>query len=136
RRAGLRGGACGDSDASQGEGVFYGVEDGGAVVFADLDEDGRYLNPGTGAAGEVGRGAATGMKLNVPLPPGADDEVFAAVWPRVLAHLEKYEPEFFILQCGADSLEGDPITHLRFSPQVHRPAPRDPPHLPQASGHR
>jgi len=95
------------------------------VVFADLHEDGRYLYPGTGAADEIGRGAAAGTKLNVPLPPGADPEVFAAVWPRVLAHLERFAPEFIILQCGADSLEGDPITHLRFTPEVHGRAARE-----------
>ncbi len=47
--------------------------------------------------------------------------VFAAVWPQVIAHLERFEPEFIILQCGADSLEGDPITHLRFTAAGARP---------------
>src|SRR5215467_2964030 len=135
RHSGLERIAYVDIDAHHGDGVFYAFEDDAGVVFADLHEDGRYLYPGTGAAGEVGRGAAAGTKLNVPLPPGADDEVFAAVWPRVLAHLEKYEPEFFILQCGADSLEGDPITHLRFSPQVHGRAARDLSELAESLGH-
>ena len=57
------------------------------------------------------------------------------MWPRVLAHLEKFEPEFIILQCGADSLEGDPITHLRFSPQVHGRAARDLSKLAESLGH-
>ena len=29
------------------------------------------------------------------------------------------QPEFILLQCGADSLEGDPITHLAFSEEAH-----------------
>jgi acetoin utilization protein AcuC len=135
KRAGLGRIAYVDIDAHHGDGVFYAFEDDAKVVFADLHEDGRYLYPGTGAAGETGRGAAVGMKLNVPLPPGADDEVFAAVWPRVLAHLTKYEPEFIILQCGADSLEGDPITHLRFSPHTHGRAARDLKALAEGMGH-
>jgi len=135
KRAGLKRIAYVDIDAHHGDGVFYAFEDDAAVVFADLHEDGRYLYPGTGAAAETGRGAARGMKLNVPLPPGADDEVFAAVWPRVAAHLEKFEPEFFILQCGADSIEGDPITHLRFSPQVHGRAARELAALADTLGH-
>jgi acetoin utilization protein AcuC len=61
--------------------------------------------------------------------------VFASVWPRVTAHLRKFEPEFFILQCGADSLEGDPITHLRFSPQVHGRAARELGALADELGH-
>ena len=40
----------------------------------------------------------------MPLPAGAGDAEFAAVWPRMLAHVERFEPEFFILQCGADSI--------------------------------
>ena len=124
-----------DIDAHHGDGVFYAFEDDAAVVFADLHEDGRYLYPGTGAAAETGRGAALGMKLNVPLPPGADDETFDAVWPRVLAHLTKYSPEFIILQCGADSLEGDPITHLRFSPRTHGRAARELSALAESLGH-
>ncbi len=125
KRAGLKHVAYVDIDAHHGDGVFYAFEDDAAVVFADLHEDGRYLYPGTGAADEIGRGAAAGTKLNVPLPPGSDPEVFAAVWPRVLAHLERFAPEFIILQCGADSLEGDPITHLRFTPEVHGRAARE-----------
>src|SRR5437763_690686 len=84
---------------------------------------------------EAAAGAAEGTKLNVPLPPGADDEVFARVWPHVIAHLEKFAPEFIILQCGADSLEGDPITHLRFSPRVHGRAAKDLGALADRLGH-
>jgi acetoin utilization protein AcuC len=135
KRAGLKRIAYVDIDAHHGDGVFYAFEDDEAVVFADLHEDGRYLYPGTGAAAETGRGAALGMKLNVPLPPGADDETFAAVWPRVVAHLTKYSPEFIILQCGADSLEGDPITHLRFSPRSHGRAARELSALAETLGH-
>ena len=135
KRSGLKRVAYVDIDAHHGDGVFYAFEDDDAVVFADLHEDGRYLYPGTGAASETGRGAALGMKLNVPLPPGADDEVFAQVWPRVTAHLRKFSPEFIILQCGADSIEGDPITHLRLSPQSHGRAARELAELAETFGH-
>lgn len=135
KHSGLKRIAYVDIDAHHGDGVFYAFEDDAAVVFADLHEDGRYLYPGTGAREETGRGAAQGTKLNVPLPPGADDETFAAVWPHVTAHLEKFAPEFIILQCGADSLEGDPITHLRFSPQVHGRAARELAELAERLGH-
>jgi acetoin utilization protein AcuC len=135
KRAGLSRVAYVDIDAHHGDGVFYGFEDDAAVVFADLHEDGRYLYPGTGASTETGRGAATGTKLNVPLPPGADDETFATLWPQVIAHLERFSPQFIILQCGADSIEGDPITHLRFSPQVHARAARELAGLADRLGH-
>lgn len=116
---GLRRVAYVDIDAHHGDGVFYSFEDDPDLIFADLHEDGRYLYPGTGAAGESGKGAAAGTKLNIPMPPGADDAAFLAVWPQVEAHLRKYRPEFILLQCGADSLADDPITHLRYTPRAH-----------------
>jgi acetoin utilization protein AcuC len=135
QQAGLRRIAYVDIDAHHGDGVFYAFEDDPTVVFADIHEDGRSLYPGTGAAAETGRGAAAGTKLNIPMPPGADDGAFASVWPAVMRHLERFAPEFILLQCGADSIEGDPITHLRFSPAVHGRAARELAELADRLGH-
>ncbi len=110
KRNGLKRIAYVDIDAHHGDGVYYAFEDDPDLIFADIHEDGRYLYPGTGRSDETGKGAARGTKLNLPVPPGSDDAVFAAEWPKVLAHVERHEPEFIILQCGADSLDGDPIT--------------------------
>ena len=114
-----------DIDAHHGDGVFYGFEDDPDLIFADIHEDGRYLYPGTGAANETGKGRASGTKLNVPLPPGAGDTEFDDVWPKVLSYLDEAKPEFIIMQCGADSLDGDPITHLRFTENTHARAATD-----------
>jgi acetoin utilization protein AcuC len=95
------------------------------VIFADIHQDGHTLYPGTGSAAETGRGPAAGTKLNIPLPPGAGDAAFERVWPAVLAHLARFEPQLILLQCGADSVEGDPLTQLSFSPQAHGRAARD-----------
>jgi acetoin utilization protein AcuC len=108
-----------DIDAHHGDGVFYAFESDPELVFADLHEDGEFLYPGTGRADETGLDAARGSKLNIPLPPGADDAVFASHWQDVMRHLARFEPQFIILQCGADSLAGDPITHLQLSAASH-----------------
>ncbi len=113
-----------DIDAHHGDGVYYGFEDDPSLIFADLHEDGRYLYPGTGASSETGTGLAKGTKLNLSLPPGADDADFLAAWPAVESHLERHVPEFFIFQCGADSLGGDPITHLKLTEEAHAEAAR------------
>ena len=63
------------------------------LIFADLHESGRTLYPGTGAEDEIGRGPAAGTKLNVPLPAGAGDAQFHAVWPSMLAHVERFAPD-------------------------------------------
>ena len=114
-----------DIDAHHGDGVFYGFEDDPDLIFADIHEDGRFLYPGTGAVSETGRGEAEGTKMNVPLPPGAGDSEFNEVWPGVMDYLRAARPEFILLQCGADSLDGDPITHLQFSEASHARAATD-----------
>lgn len=108
-----------DIDAHHGDGVFYAFEDDPLVYIVDVHEDGRYLYPGSGAEWEIGRGAAQGTKLNIPMRPGADDRDFLAVWPRAEEFLNDAAPEFILLQCGADSLADDPITHLQYSPAAH-----------------
>ncbi len=108
-----------DIDAHHGDGVFYAFEEDPDVIFADIHEDGRYLYPGTGFAHETGKGAAAGTKLNIPVPPGADDAEFNRQWPRVEEFLRAAKPEVILLQAGADSVAGDPITHMAFTPAAH-----------------
>ncbi|HMN46706.1 MAG TPA: acetoin utilization protein AcuC [Povalibacter sp.] len=119
RQHGLKRIAYVDIDAHHGDGVFYGFESDPDLLFADLHEDGRHLYPGTGNSEETGSGPARGTKLNIPLPPGAGDAEFHAAWSRVEEYVEAGRPEFILLQCGADSVEGDPLTHLAFSEAAH-----------------
>lgn len=135
KRSGIERIAYVDIDAHHGDGVFYSFEEDPNVIFADVHEDGRYLYPGTGRVDETGRGPAVGTKLNIPMLPGSDDAAFNAAWPRVIEHLEQYKPEFIVLQCGADSVDGDPIAHLRFTPAVHGRAARELTALAERLGH-
>lgn len=108
-----------DIDAHHGDGVFDAFEEEPRLWFADIHEDGRYLYPGTGSPDQTGRGAAVGTKLNIALAPQASDAEFKQVWPQVEAFLEKARPEFILMQCGADSVAGDPLTHLQYSTRLH-----------------
>ncbi len=108
-----------DIDAHHGDGVFYSFEDDPDLIFIDIHEDGQYLYPGTGKSTETGLGKATGTKLNIPVSPDANDDIFFKVWSKVEAFLQKNNVDFILLQCGADSLAGDPITHLKFSQKSH-----------------
>ncbi len=122
RRYAIRRVAYVDIDAHHGDGVFYAFEDDPDLILVDLHEDGRYLYPGTGFVEETGSGPALGTKLNIPMPPEADDESFFRVWGAAERFLDRAGPEFILLQCGADSLAGDPITHLKYSEAAHRHA--------------
>ncbi|TAK80047.1 MAG: acetoin utilization protein AcuC [Betaproteobacteria bacterium] len=113
-----------DIDVHHGDGVYYEFEHDPHLIVVDIHEDGRFLYPGTGASHETGAGAAQGTKLNLPLAPGADDAQFFRAWEHAERFLARFEPQFFILQCGADSLADDPLAHLRFTPAAHRHAVR------------
>ena len=124
-----------DIDAHHGDGVFYGFVSDPDILFADIHEDGRHLYPGTGAASETGEGAAFNTKLNLPLPSGAGDEEFFVAWEKIEAYLQQGKPDFLILQCGADSLADDPLTHLRLSENAHGHAARRLREMADAWGH-
>lgn len=111
-----------DIDAHHGDGVFYAFEDDPECIIADVHEDGAYLYPGTGAVGETGKGRAAGTKLNLPLAADSEDRQFMAAWEQAEAFVDAARPEFILFQCGADSLAGDPLTHLRYSALAHRHA--------------
>jgi acetoin utilization protein AcuC len=113
-----------DIDVHHGDGVFYEFEDDPDVVCVDIHQDGQFLYPGTGAEHETGSGAAEGTKLNLPLAPGAGDAQFLRVWEKAERFIDAARPEFFILQCGADGLAGDPLADLRLTAAAHTHAAR------------
>jgi acetoin utilization protein AcuC len=124
-----------DIDAHHGDGVYYAYEADPGVIIADLHQSGETLYPGTGGVEERGREQALGTKLNVPLPAGAGDAQFEQVWPAMLEHVERFKPQFLILQCGADSLGGDPLANLQLTPAAHARAARDLCALAERLGH-
>jgi acetoin utilization protein AcuC len=110
-----------DIDAHHGDGVYYEFEDDPLVFIADIHEDGKYLFPGTGSRGETGKGEAEGTKLNLPMPPGSTDKEFIESFGMVEKFInEVARPDLIILQCGADCVKLDPLTHLQYSPYAHK----------------
>ncbi|MDQ3847924.1 MAG: acetoin utilization protein AcuC [Thermoproteota archaeon] len=108
-----------DIDAHHGDGVFYEFEDDPLTFVADIHEDGRYLYPGTGSSTEIGKDAAVNTKLNIPLEPGASDLDFIQAFGKIEHFVDNVKPQLIILQCGADGIAGDPITHLQYTSKAH-----------------
>ena len=108
-----------DIDVHHGDGVFYSYESDPELFIFDIHEDGRFLYPGTGASTETGHASARGTKVNIPLAPGTGDEEVTARLPRLEEFARAADPEFIILQCGADGLRGDPIAGLDYSAATH-----------------
>ena len=102
-----------DIDGHHGDGVMYGFYDDDRVLDVDFHEDGRYLFPGTGHEDENGTDAGQGLKVNVPCPPGTGDEEYLSAWEAIgVPVIERFRPQFILLQAGADSHAGDPLTHM------------------------
>jgi acetoin utilization protein AcuC len=114
-----------DIDAHHGDGVYYEFENDPHLFIADIHEDGKFLYPGTGSEWETGKGNAVGTKLNISLYPNSTDQDFIASFKRVEDFVDnKAKPELIILQCGADSLKQDPLTHLNLTHNSHEYAAR------------
>ncbi len=109
-----------DIDAHHGDGVFYSYEDNENVIFLDFHQDSQTLYPGTGQSTEIGTGRAAGLKLNIEMPPASSDADFLKEWETAKQFIDKFTPEFILLQCGADSIMGDPITNLCYSSLTHK----------------
>jgi acetoin utilization protein AcuC len=108
-----------DIDAHHGDGVYYEFEQDPDVIIADIHEDGSFLYPGTGFESENGLGSGKGAKLNLPLHPGATDRDFNSAFMKIENFISSMKFELIILQCGADGLSGDPLTHLRYTEKSH-----------------
>jgi acetoin utilization protein AcuC len=121
KRYGLNRIAYIDIDAHHGDGIYYEFENDPLLFMADIHEDGRFLYPGTGSELETGIGEAQGTKLNIPLAPNSTDQDFILAFNKIEKFIDDTaKPELIILQCGADSLSGDPLTHLKYTPKAHR----------------
>ena len=109
-----------DVDAHHGDGVMYGFYADGRLLDIDFHQDGRTLFPGTGSEGEVGTGDGAGLKVNLPLPPGAGDPEAIELFERVVPPLlESFDPELIVLQHGVDGHLGDPLAGLRYTERFY-----------------
>jgi acetoin utilization deacetylase AcuC-like enzyme len=93
------------------QGMFY---DDPHVLYVSTHQFPFY--PGTGAAGEVGRGNGIGFTVNLPLEAGAVDADYAAVWSAVVDPvLRDFEPELLLVSAGFDAHARDPLAYMRMS---------------------
>lgn len=97
-----------DWDVHHGNGtqdIFY---DDGSVLFFDTHQHPLY--PGTGLAGETGRGAGEGLTINCPFPAGSGrKEIVGAFREKLMPAAERFRPELVLVSAGFDSRVDDPL---------------------------
>jgi acetoin utilization protein AcuC len=110
-----------DIDVHHGDGVEFIYRNDPDVLTISLHESGRYLFPGTGRAEDCGgaqNSEARGSAVNVPFHPHTDDALWHLGFDTVVpAVIERFGPDAFVLQFGADAHWGDPLAHIQMSSQ-------------------
>jgi acetoin utilization deacetylase AcuC-like enzyme len=99
---GLERAAILDWDVHHGNGtqdIFYGDA---RVLYLSVHQSPFY--PGTGEAGDVGEGEGLGCKVNVPLPAGSGEDLYAAAFAGVFVPvLREFGPEVILVSAGFDA---------------------------------
>lgn len=119
REAGAARVAIVDIDVHHGNGterMFYADR---SVLFISTHQSPLY--PGSGAAGDIGRGDGLGYTVNVPIEAGATDgdylEIVDAVITPILAD---YTPSLVLVSAGFDAHEDDPLAQMRLTADGYR----------------
>lgn len=78
-------------------------------------ETGFY--PSTGSVNDIGLGNGKYYTINVPLKDGVNDAVYVRIFSTIFEKVcAKYKPECVVVQCGADSITGDPLGGFNLTP--------------------
>ena len=99
-----------DLDAHHGDGVQDAFAMDERVLTVSIHEEKRW--PHSGLVHDRAAGAAR----NLPVPPGFNDsELEFLIDHAVLPLGQAFQPEALVITCGADPLEGDPLSRLALS---------------------
>jgi len=114
RSLGARKVAIVDYDVHHGNGTQWSFYEDPSVLFVSSHQYPYY--PGTGAAGDVGKGAGAGFTVNLPLAAGATDADYDAAFTRVaIPVLEQFRPELVLVSAGFDAHMDDPLAGMRLT---------------------
>jgi len=110
-----------DFDVHHGNGTQHFFEERSDIYFVSMHQDPRTCYPGTGFADERGNGAGSGYTLNVPVPPGMEDEEYLQTfYANVHPKLQEYKPDFVLISAGFDAHRADPLASLNLTEHTFR----------------
>jgi acetoin utilization deacetylase AcuC-like enzyme len=103
-----------DYDVHHGNGTQDAFYERADVLYISTHQYPHY--PGTGHWQETGVGAGEGYTINIALPPGSGDAVFAAALTQIIEPaVRRYAPDFVLVSLGFDAFWSDPLAALRLS---------------------
>jgi acetoin utilization deacetylase AcuC-like enzyme len=114
RASGLARVAVVDYDVHHGNGTQRMFFDDPSVLFISSHQYPFY--PGTGAAGEIGRGKGAGFTVNLPLAAGGTNADFERVFDAIgLPILQQFDPDLILISAGFDAHADDPLGGMRLT---------------------
>ncbi len=126
RDAGVARVAILDIDYHHGNGTQDVFWERGDVFYASVHADPATDYPFYwGHADERGEGAGAGTTLNLPLPHGTRLDAFRAAQAKALDAIARFAPGLLVVSFGADTWEGDPISHFALTTPDYRLLARD-----------
>jgi len=88
------------------------------VLYVSLHQYPYY--PGSGAAGETGRGKGVGATLNCPMAAGAGDAEYRHAFVEwILPKIDAFAPEFVLISAGFDAHTDDPLANINLSTEFY-----------------
>lgn len=110
-----------DFDAHHGNGIQSIFEEDPDVFYISIHEHPTFSFPGSGWAEEIGLAHGKGKTMNIPLPPGADDNyVFSALTNKIGPALADFMPEAIIVAAGFDGHVLDDMSDLAYSSEIYQ----------------
>jgi acetoin utilization deacetylase AcuC-like enzyme len=126
RDAGRKRVAILDIDYHHGNGTQDIFWERGDVFYASLHADPATDYPFYwGHGDETGAGDGSGATLNLPLPQGTTLDAFRRAQGTALVAIARFAPDLLVVSFGADTWEGDPISHLKLTTADYAVLARD-----------
>lgn len=98
-----------DWDVHHGNGTQNSFYEDPRVLYFSTHRYG-FFYPGTGAAGESGKGKGLGFTVNVPLSTGAGDAEYGNIFEKFFKPIAlEYRPQLVLVSAGFDTHYDDPL---------------------------
>ena len=101
-----------DWDVHHGNGtndIFHASRE---VLYVSIHQSPLY--PGTGPLGDTGSGEGEGYTVNLPVPPGAGEDVWLSLVEHIVVPVTReYEPDLVLVWAGFDAHRDDPLAQCR-----------------------
>ena len=108
-----------DWDVHHGNGTNDIFHDTDSVLYVSIHQSPLY--PGTGSFSDQGSGCGLGHTVNLPVAPGAGDELFGSLVAGVVVPLARlYRPELVLVSAGYDAHEADPLAECELTEDGYR----------------